>query len=217
MPTKRSAIAFARGARTGVLMILTSMAVKTASKAAVNLASRSRMRNRKRAAGVVEVHEQVAGLLGEPGAGGVGGDAEDVHAAGGVLDDEERVEPVQGDGVEVEQVAGQDGVRLGVQELAPRWSGSPRCGVDPGGVQDRPDGGGADLVAEAGEFAVDASISPGGVLGGQAHDQGTQAGGDGWSTGPDGLGGPAAGDQLAVPAQDGGRGDEQPEAAGRGE
>ena len=48
MPTKRSAIAFARGARTGVLMILMSMAVKTASKAAVNLASRSRMRNRKR-------------------------------------------------------------------------------------------------------------------------------------------------------------------------
>ena len=34
--------------------------------------------------------------------------------------------------------------------------------------------------------------------------------------GSGGLGGPAAGDQLAVPAQDGGRGDEQPEAsAGR--
>jgi carbamate kinase len=43
-----SAIALARGARTGVLMILTLMAVKTVSKAAVNLASRSRMRNRKR-------------------------------------------------------------------------------------------------------------------------------------------------------------------------
>jgi hypothetical protein len=35
-------------ARTGVLTILMSMAVKTASKAAVNLASRSRIRNRKR-------------------------------------------------------------------------------------------------------------------------------------------------------------------------
>jgi hypothetical protein len=31
-----------------------------------------------------------------------------VNAAGGVLDDEEGVEPVQGDGVEVEQVAGVD-------------------------------------------------------------------------------------------------------------
>jgi hypothetical protein len=42
----------------------------------------------------------------------VGGDAEDVHPAGGVLDDEERIQPVQGDGVEVEHVAGQDCVRL---------------------------------------------------------------------------------------------------------
>ena len=48
VPTKRSAIALARGARTGVRMILILMAVKTASKAAVNLASRSRMRNRNR-------------------------------------------------------------------------------------------------------------------------------------------------------------------------
>jgi hypothetical protein len=42
----------------------------------------------------------------------MGGDAEDVDAAGGVLDDEERVEPVQVNGVEVKQVAGQDPVRL---------------------------------------------------------------------------------------------------------
>src|SRR5690349_16719623 len=45
LPTKRSAIALARGARTGVLMMRTPIAVKTASKAAVNLASRSRIRN----------------------------------------------------------------------------------------------------------------------------------------------------------------------------
>ena len=46
LPTKRSAIAFARGCPHGVLMIRMSVAVKTASKAAVNLVSRSRMRNR---------------------------------------------------------------------------------------------------------------------------------------------------------------------------
>jgi hypothetical protein len=63
---------------------------------------------------------------------------------------------------------------------------------------------------------VNASLSPGGVLGGQAHGQGTQAGGDGRSSGPDGLGGPAAGDELAVPAQDSGGGDEQPEASADG-
>jgi hypothetical protein len=54
-------------------------------------------------AGVVEIHGEVAGLLGQPGAGGVGGDAEDVHPAGGVLDDEERGEPVQGDGVQLDK------------------------------------------------------------------------------------------------------------------
>ena len=39
--------------------------------------------------GVVEVHEQVAGLFGDSDCGRVGGDAEDVEAAGGVFDDEE--------------------------------------------------------------------------------------------------------------------------------
>jgi hypothetical protein len=42
------------------------------------------------------------------------GDAEDVHPASGVLDDEEDIQPAQGDGVEMEEVAGQDGVRLSV-------------------------------------------------------------------------------------------------------
>src|SRR5262245_27869814 len=36
---------------------------------------------------VAEVHEQVAGLLGDPVPGGVGGDPGDVHAAAVVLDD----------------------------------------------------------------------------------------------------------------------------------
>jgi hypothetical protein len=56
----------------------------------------------------------------------VSGDAEDVHAAGGVLDDEEDVEPVQGDRVEVEQVVGEDAVCLRSQELwaARRGAGS---------------------------------------------------------------------------------------------
>jgi hypothetical protein len=60
----------------------------------------------------------------------VGGDAEDVHAASGVLDDEEDGQPAQADGVQVEQVAGQDRVPLRSQELGPRRSGSARCGVD---------------------------------------------------------------------------------------
>jgi hypothetical protein len=66
----------------------------------------------------------------------------------------------------------------------------------------------APIGSRAGQLAVDASIAPGGVLGGQADDDGAQAGGDGGAPGPDGLGGPAAGDQLAVPAEDRRRRDE---------
>jgi hypothetical protein len=62
---------------------------------------------------------RLRGQLGQPGAGGVRGDTEDAHSAGGVLDDEEDVELTQGDGVEVEHVAGQDRVRLRSQEFGP--------------------------------------------------------------------------------------------------
>ena len=44
---QRSAIAFARGAWTGVLMIRRPIAVNTASNALVNLVSRSRIKNFK--------------------------------------------------------------------------------------------------------------------------------------------------------------------------
>ena len=42
------------------------------------------------------------------------------------------VEPVQGDRVEVEQVAGEDAVGLRSQELRPGRSGPAWRGVDPG-------------------------------------------------------------------------------------
>ncbi len=44
VPMKRSAIAFARGARIGVRMMRISSPVKTASNAVVNLLSRSRIK-----------------------------------------------------------------------------------------------------------------------------------------------------------------------------
>jgi hypothetical protein len=69
-------------------------------------------------------------------------------------------------------------------------------------VQDLPDGGGADLVAEAGEFAVDASVAPGGVLSCQPDSESSEAGGDGWSSRARRLSGPAAGDESPMPAQD---------------
>ena len=83
-------------------------------------------------------------------------------------------------------------------------------------MEDCPDGGGADPIAEAGELAVDASVSPGRVLGGQADSEGAEAGGDRGSAGSGGLGGPVARNESLVPAQNRRGRDEEPEsAAGR--
>jgi hypothetical protein len=99
----------------------------------------------------------------------VGSDTEDVNLAGGVLDDEERVEAGEVDGIDVKQVAGHDPVGLGAEEVAPGGRQPPCRRVDASSLEDSPDGGGADLVAESGEFAVDAPVASGRVLGGQAH------------------------------------------------
>jgi hypothetical protein len=82
----------------------------------------------------------------------------------------------QGDGLD--EVCCQECVGLGAQEVGPGCSGPVRCRVDSLGLEDRPDGGGGDLDAEAmgyplleelgEEFAVYASVAPGGVLADQA-------------------------------------------------
>ena len=73
----------------------------------------------ERLAGVFEVHQQVAGQLGQPLPGRMGGDAEDPDPAGGVLDDEEAVQAGKGHGLHMEEVAGEDRVSLRLQELCP--------------------------------------------------------------------------------------------------
>jgi hypothetical protein len=159
--------------------------------------------------GIVQVHDQVARLLAEPRCGRVRGDAEDVDASAGVFDDEERVEPLQGDGVEVEQVASQVRLGLRVKELGPGGPGPTRRRVDARRVENLPHGGGTDLVAESDKFSMHAAISPGGILGGQAHGEGADAGGDGRAACPHGRGGPLSADELTVPAQDRCRGDQE--------
>ena len=66
---------------------------------------------------VAEVHDQVAGLLGGPFPGGVQGDPEDADAPGGVLDGGQDVGLGAVEQVGREEVAGQDRVGLGAQEL----------------------------------------------------------------------------------------------------
>jgi hypothetical protein len=71
---KRSVIAFARGARIGVRMIRMSVPVKTASNVAVNFVVPVADQEQELVGAFAEVHQEVAGLLGHPGPGGMGGD-----------------------------------------------------------------------------------------------------------------------------------------------
>jgi hypothetical protein len=77
-----------------------------------------------------------------------------------------------GQGAGLEEVAGEQGVGLAAQEVGPGCVLALGCGWDAVLAQDLPDGGGGDLDAEGGEFAVDAAVAPRGVLSGQAQDQG---------------------------------------------
>jgi hypothetical protein len=89
---KRSAMAFARGARTGVPMMRMSAPANTASKAAGELAVPVADQELELLGAVAEIQQEVAGLLSDPGAGGVGGDSGEVHAAAALLDHDEDVE-----------------------------------------------------------------------------------------------------------------------------
>src|SRR5579859_1499871 len=75
---------------------------------------------------VLEVPDQVAGLLCNPFAGGVGGDAREMDATGTDFDEEEDVELTEPGGVHGEEVDGKDGVGVGANELAPGHPAAPR-------------------------------------------------------------------------------------------
>jgi hypothetical protein len=93
----------------------------------------------------------------------VGHDASQVHAPGGVLDDEQDMHPAQQHGVDVEEVRRQDRRGLRLQERRPGEPGPRRGGVDARVLEDPPDcrGRGRELIAQAGQLAVDAPVAPG--------------------------------------------------------
>ena len=149
----------------------------------------------------------VAGGLRGPGHRGVRGDAEDVDPSVGDFNDEQDVEAAQPDGVEMEEVGGQQPGCLGSQECAPLGVYPARRRAQVRGGQDPADGAGADVVSEAGELSLDAAVSPARVLPCQPDDQLAQLGTNAGATGRARVG-PSLGDQAAVPGQQGGRRDE---------
>jgi hypothetical protein len=85
-----------------------------------------------------------------------------VSTAGAVLDHDQRVDPPEQHGVHMDEVDREDPVGLGGQELLPRRARVAGRGIDPGVVQDLPDGGGRNLVAEPDELASNPPVPPAG-------------------------------------------------------
>ena len=137
-----------------------SAPANTASKAASELGISVADQEPELLGAVTEVHQQVAGLLGDPRAGGMGGDPGEEHAAAAVLDHYEDVEAAQEDGVDVGEVDREDRVGLRGQELPPARSGPAWCGVDAGALEVPPHCRRGDRVAEPDELAVDAAVAP---------------------------------------------------------
>lgn len=107
---------------------------------------------------VAEVHEQVTGLLSGPGVVRVGYHTEDVHVPGGHFHDEQHVQTLEEDRVHVEEVAGEQSVRLSAQGRLPLGVDVPRGRSAPAGGQDPPHGRFADAVSEPAQFTVDSAV-----------------------------------------------------------
>jgi len=97
---------------------------------------------------LAQVHQQDAGGLRGPRAAGVGGDAGQVNPASAVLDHDQRADAPQQHGVHADEVDRDDAASRGGQELLPGRARTAGRGIDPGIMQDLPDGGGGDPVAE---------------------------------------------------------------------
>ena len=137
------------------------------------------------------------------------GHAQDVQVAVADLEHEQDVEPPQRHrAVDVEEVDGQHAGGLGAQELPPAGVGVPRRRRwDPVALEDPPDRRGADAVAEFEQLALDPPVSPARVLPRHPYDQRGEDVVDRWPSGPVRVGPPLA-HEVAVPAQDGARGDQ---------
>jgi hypothetical protein len=122
--------------------------------------------------------------------------------AGCHLDREQHIQPAQQDRVHGEEVDGQHAAGLCAEELPPGDRRPPWCGIDAGALQDGPHRAGPDpaLVAEAAQLAVDAAIPPGGVLPSKPQHQRADLRRDARTATAVRVG-PAASDQVAMPAQ----------------
>ncbi len=81
-----------------------------------------------------------------------------------MFEEDQCVKPSTEHGVEVEEVRRNDALGLGGEELPPGWAITAWCWVDARVMQDPPDRRRCDVVAEAGQFAMNPSMAPSVVL-----------------------------------------------------
>jgi hypothetical protein len=105
VPTKRSQVALAFGAQTGVRMTRMHSVLKTVSKALVNLPSLSQTKKLQGPIAVQKREREVPGSLGCTCPVGPLGHPGEVHAAGRELNEEKHVDPPHANGVDREEVA----------------------------------------------------------------------------------------------------------------
>ncbi|MFL6146247.1 MAG: hypothetical protein ACJ72I_01795 [Pseudonocardiaceae bacterium] len=193
---------------------LANTAIENAGELAVVVPDQDRELSRA----VAEVHQEGARLLGNPGAARGRGDSEEVDATGRVLHYEQHVEPLKRSVSTQKMAVTKMPQGLPVQEMPPAWPVAARGGVDASSLQDRPHRICRNLVAEPGEFAVDPSVTPGGVLCGQPQDQSAQLGCCAAAAGSVASRlGPASFHQVPVPPQDRGGGDDPMQSPGLGQ
>ncbi len=115
---------------------------------------------------LAKVHEQIAGLLANPVCGGMCGDAENTGLGGCGLpwSDKQDIETAQRDGVEGEEVGGQQPGSLGAQEGPPAGVCAAWCRAKSSGGQNPPDRASTHAVPEPGKFTLEPTVAPGGVF-----------------------------------------------------
>jgi hypothetical protein len=167
---------------------------------------------------VLQLPGQVASLLGHPLAGRVEGAAGEVDAAAGELDEEEDVEPGQPDGVDGEEVGGQDLVGMLADELVPGALAAAWSREQAVAAEDLADGEVRAAMAEAEEFALDAAVAPARVFAGEAEDELVEFGRSrALPTRAPAVGGPLATDEVTVPPEQGLGAGQEGEPGGPGE
>jgi hypothetical protein len=113
---------------------------------------------------LVQADGEMASLLYHRLAGGMGGDAAEMHPASAVLDEHQDIQPFQQHGIHVQEAGRDHPGGLGGKELPPGRARAARCRIDARGTEDFPDGGWRNRHAELGQLAVDPPVSPQRVL-----------------------------------------------------